>query len=268
MRRLALLVAIALAAGCGGKAEPTAKETKPAEEQAPVRVEAREYAFLMPERILGGVVSMEFVNAGNELHEFALGRLAPGLTLEDVRQDLIDGADVPDKRLEDIGGVNFLTAGKRVTVTRKLREGTYVLSCYIPAPDGRPHIQHGMIRSFTIAGDSGKDLPKPDAVIVAHDKRFEIPILHPGRQTIEMRNAAQGDRGFVLMALEPGKTPKDADAWFETDGTGPAPVTFPGGMQSIPPGTSVFEELTLEAGTTYYLLEDEHGLRATFTPHR
>lgn len=76
------------------------------------------------------------------------------------------------------------------------------------------------------------------------------------------------DSETELMGLEPGKTPKDVDAWFEAGGSGPAPVTFPGGMQSIPPGTSVFEELRLEAGTTYYLLEDEHGLRATFTPQR
>jgi hypothetical protein len=59
---------------------------------------------------------------------------------------------------------------------------------------------------------------------------------------------------------------KDLKAWFEAGGTGPAPVTFPGGMQSIPAGTSVFEELNLEAGTIYHLREDDHGLRATFTP--
>ncbi len=82
-----------------------------------------------------------------------------------------------------------------------------------------------------------------------------MPVLHAGRQTIELRNAARQDRGFVLMGLKPGKAPKDADAWFESGGRGP-------------PGTSVFEELKLEAGTTYYLLEDEHGLRATFTPQR
>jgi hypothetical protein len=125
-----------------------------------------------------------------------------------------------------------------------------------------------MIRSFTVEGDSGRDRPKPDAVIVARTARFDVPVFHAGRQTIELRNAAAGDRGFVLMALKPGKTPKDADAWFEAGGKGPAPVTFPGGMQSIPPGTSVFEELVLEAGTAHYLLEDEHGLRASFTPLR
>jgi hypothetical protein len=267
-RTAALLGTVALLAGCGGRTESTGNETKPADEQAAVRVAAHEYAYVMPDRIVGGVVSMEFVNAGKELHEFALGRLAPGLTLEEVRQDLIDGADVSDKRLEDIGGVNFLSPGKRVTVTRKLREGTYVLVCFLPAPDGRPHIEQGMIRSFTIEGDTGKDLPRPDGVIIARAARFDVPVLHAGRQTIELRNAARADRGFLLMGLKPGKTPKDADAWFEAGGSGPAPVTFPGGMQSIPAGTSVFEELRLEAGTTYYLLEDEHGLRATFTPQR
>ena len=268
-RTTALLGTVALLAGCGGKTEPAGNETKPANQQAAVRVVAREYAYVMPDRIVGGVVSMEFVNAGDELHEFALGRLAPGVTPEQARQELTDGDGDPGPELvEDIGGVPFLTPGKRVTVTRKLSEGTYVLLCFIPAPDGRPHIEHGMIRSFKIEGDSGKDLPKPDAVIIARTARFDVPVLHAGRQTIELRNAAREDRGFVLMGLKPGKTPKDVDAWFEAGGSGPAPVTFPGGIQSIPSGTSVFEELRLEAGTTYYLLEDEHGLRATFTPQR
>jgi len=169
---------------------------------------AREYAYVMPDRIVGGVVSMEFVNAGDELHEFALGRLAPGVTPEQARQELTDGDGDPGPELvEDIGGVPFLTPGKRVTVTRKLSEGTYVLLCFIPAPDGRPHIEHGMIRSFKIEGDSGKDLPKPDAVIIARTARFDVPVLHAGRQTIELRNAAREDRGFVLMGLKPGKTP-------------------------------------------------------------
>jgi hypothetical protein len=267
MRRLALLVAIAFAAGCGDKQVPAEKQTNLADEQTVVQVEAREYAYLMPDRIKGGVVSIEFVSAGKELHEFALARLAPGANFEDFRRELTDGdGEAPGPELaEDVGGVPGLSSGERVRVTRELEDGTYALVCYVPAPDGRPHIEHGMIRTFTIKGDSGYELPQADAVIVAHDKRFEIPILHPGRQTIELRNAAGEEREFQLMGLKPGKTRRDVDAWFEAGGTGPAPVTFPGGMQSVPPGTSVFEELHLEAGTTYYL-EDEHGLRARFTP--
>ena len=56
-----------------------------------VRVEGTEYAYVTPGRVEGGVVSMEFANTGEELHEFAMGRLQPGKTLADFRDELTDG---------------------------------------------------------------------------------------------------------------------------------------------------------------------------------
>lgn len=53
---------------------------------------------------------------------------------------------------------------------------------------------------------------------------------------------------FFLMRIEPSETFKDVERWAENGARGPAPAVFPGGMQGIPPGTSVFEELELEAG--------------------
>jgi len=264
-KALAAIVAAAALPGCGGAQKPAAEQPTTAGETGVVRVEAREYTYLMPERVKGGVVSLEFINGGLELHEFALARLAPGATFEEFRRELTDGDDeAPGAELaRDVGGVPVLSPGQRATVTRRLAPGTYVLVDYVPAPDGRPHVEHGMIRSFTVADDSGRQLPRPNAVIVAGEKSFRVPALHAGRQTIELRNEASEEREFQLTGLKPGKTRKDAEAWFKSGLQGPAPVVFPGGMQSIPPRTSVFEEIELDQGVTYFL-EDEHGLKATF----
>ena len=253
--------------GCGGGEDQAGLvEVNGEKDDAEVvAVRGDEYAYLMPDRIEGGVVTMEFSNTGKELHEYALVRLAPGVALDDVRAELTDGdGDEPAPGLmTDVGGVPMLSPGRTVTVTRKLDEGTYVLLCFFPAPDGKPHIQHGMLRSFQVAGDSGNELPHPDAVIVAGEKRYEMPQLKAGRQTIELRNSANEEREFQLVGLVPGKTWKDTERWAQSGFRGPAPAIFPGGMQSIPPGTSVFEELDLEEGVEY-LLTDEFGLEARF----
>ena len=167
----------------------------------------------------------------------------------------------------DVGGVPALSPGRRVTVTRKLEPGTYVVLCYIPGPDGKPHIEHGMIDSFEVAGDTKQAPAKPDAVIVARDKSFKVPRLNAGRQTIELRNSAREEREFQIGSPEPGKKLPDVERWFDDGMRGPAPIDFPGGIQSIPAGASVYQELELEAGRTYYL-SDEHGLEARFTTSR
>lgn len=259
-RLLSMSACFALAAsalvGCGGGKN----------EAGVVEVRGNEYAYAMPDRIEGGVVTMEFSNTGKEPHEYGLARLAPGAALEDVLAELTDddGEAPGPELLTDAGGVPGLSPSKTVTVTRELPEGTYLLVCGLPAPDGRSHSQHGMLRSFEIARDSGNKLPKADAVIVAGEKRFEMPELKAGRQTIELRNSANEEREFQLIGLEPGKTFKDVERWAESGFQGPAPASFPGGMRSIPPGTSVFQDLELEAGRKY-MLTDEHGLEARFT---
>lgn len=126
-----------------------------------------------------------------------------------------------------------------------------------------------MARSFTIAGDSGAQLPKADAVITAERKRFTVSPLRAGVQTIELRNRAGSGRGFEVVTLNPGKTDADAKRWaksIETTGKlppGPMPMTFLGAMQTIPNGTSVLLTVHLEAGRHYRVTDDEPDVSTT-----
>ncbi len=258
----ASLLAGLATAGCGGS-EPS--------QPKPVEVDAADYAYVMPDRIKGGVVSMRFRNTGKELHEFALVRIGEGHTVDDALAALEkSGDDLP--WLTDVAGPPALTPGATITVTRRLEPGTYAFLCYFPNTRGVPHVKLGMARRFTVAGDSGAELPKPDAVITAEPKRFDVPELQAGKQTIELRNASGFERGFELSTLNPGRTEADKARWAaKIESTGrlprdPVPVTALGAMQSIPSGTSVYLTLDLEAGRTYHLVEDESGIEADFTP--
>jgi hypothetical protein len=272
MFRLILIVAVSVAAlvatGCSGS-EPA----NPSQASTPTQVEvdAADYAYRMPDRIKGGVVSMRFRNTGKELHEFALVRIGKGHTVHDVLAALEkSGDDLP--WLTDMAGPPMLTPGAEITITRTLESGGYAFLCYFPNAKGVPHVHLGMTRLFTVVGDSGAELPKPDAVITARRNRYVVPKLKSGTQTIELRNASGGERGFILTTFNPGKTEADADRWFgriESSGRlprSPAPLTALGAIQSIPNGTSVYLTVDLEAGRTYRLTEDEHGFEANFTP--
>jgi uncharacterized cupredoxin-like copper-binding protein len=234
-----------------------------------VDVQGDEYAFVMPDEAEAGVVRFDVSNTGEELHEFALGRLAEGKTLDDVKAALASGQEDAPDWFEDVGGVPLLSPGEELGLTRQLEAGTYVFLCFIPSPKGVPHVELGMLKAFELKGDSGAKLPEPDAVIVANDAGYEIPTLSSGEQTIELRNADDREREFFLVALEPGTELDDLDRFFEQgEGKGTPPAQFHGAMQTIPAGTSVFIDIDLEAGVEY-TLTDNTGDRpavATFTP--
>lgn len=253
-----MTVVATVIAGCGGGSDIAA-----------VDVQGDEYAFVMPDEAEAGVVTFNISNAGEELHEYALGRLATGKTLDDVKAALASGQEEPPEWFTDAGGVPLLSPGEELGLTRQLEAGTYVFLCFIPSPTGVPHVELGMLKSFELKGDSGAELPEPDAVIVANDAGYEIPTLNSGRQTIELRNGDDREREFFLVALEPGTELNDLDRFFEQgEGKGDPPAQFYGAMQTIPAGTSVFIDIDLKEGVEYTLTDNtgDEPVVATFTP--
>lgn len=245
---------VALSA-CGGNGGSPGDKGVPAKEPNDnvVRVVAGEHAYSMPAEIEGGVVSLEFVNEGAEHHEFAFGRLEDGADIEDVIEGLQEGEG--GESSEDMAGVPVLSPGATMTMVRELEPGTYFFLCAFPDPDFTPHVDKGMYTSFEVTGDAGAEPPEVDATIEVTDEGFELPELSAGEQVIEFRNSGTKDHEFLLASLvEAGAGTKDFERWIGKGQKGDAPLFFPGGLQTIPPGTSVIQILTLETGD--YLIED------------
>jgi hypothetical protein len=268
MRAGMLVLAFGLSALAAGGYGTVARSAAPP--PAPLEVDAVDYEYVMPSVAKGGVVAMRFRNRGKELHEFAFGRIDKGHTLVQAVRAFDQHKEAP--WIHDLGGPGLLTPGAEIRITRKLRPGAYFFIDAVPNTKGVPHYKLGMARSLTIAGDSGAQLPKADAVITAEKKRFAVPQLYGGLQTIELRNRAGSGRGFQLVTLNPGKTTAEAKRWANSiDATGklpsgPTPMTFLGAMQTIPSGTSVYLTINLQAGRRYHLSDDESGVKADFTP--
>ena len=254
-RLLAGLLAVSLLAlpGCGG-----------GDDEQTVTVEGQDYSYNMPDQVEGGVVTMDFVNQGAVPHEFALGRLDEGKTLADLDKALKSGGE-PPSWAHDIAGVPAMTPGEEISITRDLKPGTYAFVCFIPAGKGKTHYDLGMKKQFSVSGDTGEEPPEPDGVITAREDSFDVPQVEAGSQTLELRNAASGPREFNLLTFEPGKTVADARKWFQSGFSGTPPVQLLGAMQSIPPGTSVFLTADFESGKTYYVSDQENGIRQRFT---
>jgi hypothetical protein len=249
-------------AACGDDDDETAAPE-------PVSVEAQDYAFVMPDQIDGGLVSMDFSNSGEELHEYALGRLDEGVTEADLDKAIESGQE--PKGIEDVGGVPVLTPGSEVEITRDLEPGRYAFLCFIPDPKGRPHVALGMKKVFEVEGDADAEPPDVDGVLVAKDKSFDVPPISAGKQTLELRNAASEPREFSLSGLRPGHTIQEASKFFAPLEHGRGfkvpdnpPLELLGAMQSIPAGTSVYLTAEFQQGWRYRLADDENSLETVF----
>lgn len=120
-----------------------------------VTITAQDYAFGMPDTIPAGLTALRLVNQGKELHHASLVRLGDGKSLGDFQAGLQTAmkAHTPlPSWISFAGGPNAVTPGDTTVATQLLHPGTYVFVCWIPSPDGVPHVMKGMMRAFVVAG--------------------------------------------------------------------------------------------------------------------
>jgi hypothetical protein len=123
---------------------------------ADVTLTMNDYDFGLPQSIAPGRHTIRVTNAGPQVHEIELVRLAPGKTMQDF---LKWGATFQGPPPGDaIGGIAFLENGRDAYFTVDLTPGNYLAICFVPdAKDGRPHFVHGMIKEFRVGGATSAD---------------------------------------------------------------------------------------------------------------
>lgn len=107
-----------------------------------------DYAFALHAPLRSGPQTLKVENLGPEPHEVALAELAPGMTVADVEAWLNDPQGPPPATV--VGAVTALAPSLTAYLELNLTPGSYVLLCFVSAPDGRPHIAHGMIQQVTV----------------------------------------------------------------------------------------------------------------------
>lgn len=118
---------------------------------ADVVMQLADYSFTLTPPLTPGRHSIRIENAGPEPHEVGLIRLADGKSMQDFLAWLANpGATPPDSVGKVVGGTTSFAPGGQVFVELDLADGEYLLVCFVTAPDGRSHIEHGMIQQISV----------------------------------------------------------------------------------------------------------------------
>lgn len=113
-----------------------------------------DYGIDIPAVVKAGKQTWQVRNDGQEAHEMAMLKLAPGKTLDDVNAYMAKPEGAPPFAFA--GGAQGVGKGLSSYVAFDLTPGDYVLVCFIPSPthQGQPHAMLGMVRPFTVAAPS------------------------------------------------------------------------------------------------------------------
>lgn len=211
-------------------------------------VTAQDYSFELPSTIPAGTVTLRLVNKGKELHHVQLAKLEQGKTMADLHKAM-ETEGPPPPWFVLIGGPNAPEPGGSAEATMTLDAGNYVLLCFIPSPDGTPHMMKGMVKALTVTPSTEKPVePKADVVMKLVDYGFDMsrPIA-AGKQVIRIENVAQQPHEVFIVKLNAGKSPMDVAKWAEKP-EGPPPGVPAGGATGMEKGRSLYITSTFEPG--------------------
>ncbi len=253
--RCAGVAAALAAAACSGTSSPKSADAPAQAATAPgpnvVTISAHEYAFEAPKQLPAGVTTFRFMSHGKEPHHGILVRLDPGKTSADLVQSMKQEGPPPAWAHFD-GGMMIGDPETGSNVTMTLTPGQYALICFIPSPDGVPHIAKGMIAPIEVTPATGPAAaePTPDIVLrlVDYDFEFSQP-LTPGEHVIRVETAPGQPHELVLVRLGEGVTAQQVVAAEMGQSKGPRPsYRFVGGVAPMGTGRHAYIQATFAPG--------------------
>ena len=142
-----------------GAADPIVAD-RGAAPKADVVIRLMDFSFAVDTPLTAGRHTIRVENSGVEPHDLVLMKLAPGKTVEDIQAWLnperarrADAAKNPppfESLGTGAGGIAAIAPGMQSFFETDFTPGDYAMLCMATAPDGRSHIEHGMIRQLTV----------------------------------------------------------------------------------------------------------------------
>jgi len=232
-------------------------------------VKAGEYVYKLSGSAKAGWTKINFDNAGVEDHMMAVVQLKPGVTVKQLKaaalsqdQSAFEKIAAPKADPNGVSGVpDLIGPGQKTSTITELPAGHYGILCFVPAPDGKSHVAHGMVKTFDVA--KGKSSLKPPTSGVTDvsisDTAITFPTDNLGRNlSLKVTNEGSAVHSFTLVKVNEGKTLDEVKAYFDAFFNGQAPAGNPpgaivGGISSINPGGMAYLEQTLTAGHYGYV---------------
>lgn len=221
-----------------------------------VTVMAGDYTFQAPDTIPAGLTTLMLKNLGKEVHQVIMMRLDSGKTVADLQPLFTDPeAPIPAWLYFPLG-VNGIVSGDSANATATLEPGHYVMVCFLPSPDGAPHVAKGMVRTIEVTASTAALAPEPtaDLVITAKDYTWDVSApITAGTHTIRMENAGPQLHEVQIFQLAPGKATTDFTTWLQGGMKGEPPAKPVGGFAGPTPGGHGFFTTTFAPGTYVFV---------------
>ena len=113
-----------------------------------IRVVARDYVYDAPSTVQSGIATIQLVNQGTDIHHVTVQDLPDGKSVKDFF-DAIRATGRPPSWSRNVAQTGVVPSGGEAFIAFRMAPGRYVLSCLIPAADGRSHVAKGMYQVIT-----------------------------------------------------------------------------------------------------------------------
>lgn len=234
----ATLAAVVMLAACAAPPPAPVAPSVAAPALPEVTFKGVDFSFEGPDQIPAGLSTINFQNAGQELHHLQLARLNDGVGVSQLLETFQKEGEGAMRLMTFVGGVGALGPGGAGSVTLNLAEGEYVLLDFIPSNDGVPHMAKGMVKPLTVKGaaTAAPDAPNAALAVDMKDFHFTMPAeVAAGKQAWKVSNKGPQPHEITIIRLADGKTSADVGAWFAKP-EGPPPFQPVGGMQAMSAG--------------------------------
>ena len=218
-------------------------------------ITATDYAFSAPDTIAAGLTTFKLVNQGKEPHQ-AVVFGANDHSFEEMEAAMKVEGTVPDW-LRFPAGPGVVIGGDSSNATAQIAPGNYYIVCFIPSPDGQPHVAKGMARRLLVTAAPAAAVaaaePAADVTVMLADYSFTLskPIT-AGTHTFRVENRGPQVHEVTIEQLAPGKTAADWQRWAAAGAKGMPPSRPVGGFIGPNPGSIGWFTVTLAPGR--YLL--------------
>lgn len=229
-----------------------------------VTITATDYAFGMPDTITAGITTFQLVNGGREPHQAVIYG-APGKTFAELEAAAVPKGSVVEwwhafLALHPVfpGGPGVVMGPDSAVVTMNVPPGNYLVACFVPSPDGKWHVQKGMMHRLVVrpapAGTAAAPEPKADVTVTMSDYAYALSApLTAGTHTIRVENSGPQVHELGIERLAPGKTIADWQRWV-AGGMRGEPVSMPvGGFAGPEIGKAGWVTMTFSPGKYLFL---------------
>jgi hypothetical protein len=113
-----------------------------------IRVIAKDYVYDAPSNVQSGIATIQLINQGADIHHVTVMELPNGKSVKDYF-DAIRATGLAPSWSRNVAQSSQVPSGGETFLAFRMAPGRYVLSCLIPAADGRSHVAKGMYQVMT-----------------------------------------------------------------------------------------------------------------------